>query len=101
MTNKQIIQFDEFTREQLIYALKKYAMKELELDLGNFPAQFLFDFIVEEFGPHFYNQALTDTHEWLAELFAYLNDDLFILTKEKFKKQTKSWLEIFIIYISS
>ncbi|MEG2636855.1 MAG: DUF2164 domain-containing protein, partial [Acinetobacter sp.] len=60
MTNKQIIQFDEFTREQLIHALKKYAMKELELDLGNFPAQFLFDFIVEEFGPHFYNQALTD-----------------------------------------
>ena len=46
MTNKQIVQFDEFTREQLIYALKKYAMKELELDLGNFPAQFLFDFIV-------------------------------------------------------
>mgnify|MGYP006385600067 FL=1 len=63
MTNKQIIQFDEFTREQLIYALKKYAMKELELDLGNFPAQFLFDFIVEEFGPHFYNQALTDIHD--------------------------------------
>ncbi|MFW2106291.1 DUF2164 family protein [Acinetobacter guillouiae] len=53
MAKKQIITFDEFTREQLISSLKKYALKELELDLGNFPAQFLFDFIVDEFGHHF------------------------------------------------
>ena len=46
MAKKQIITFDEFTREQLISALKKYALKELDLDLGNFPAQFLFDFSV-------------------------------------------------------
>ncbi|MGE8531296.1 DUF2164 domain-containing protein [Acinetobacter guillouiae] len=86
MAKKQIITFDEFTREQLISSLKKYALKELDLDLGNFPAQFLFDFIVEEFGHHFYNQALNDTHEWLAERFAYLNEDLFILSKEKINK---------------
>ncbi|WP_262781748.1 DUF2164 domain-containing protein [Acinetobacter guillouiae] len=54
--------------------------------MGNFPAQFLFDFIVEEFGHHFYNQALNDTHEWLAERFAHLNEDLFILSKEKINK---------------
>ncbi|MDR0238536.1 DUF2164 domain-containing protein [Acinetobacter sp.] len=89
MSNTSIISFDEFTREQLIQSLKKYALKELELDLGNFPAQFLFDFIVEEFGPHFYNQALNDAHEWLAERFTYLNDDLFILTKEKAKKKAR------------
>ena len=88
MAENKIIKFDEFTREQMIYSLKKYALKELDLDLGNFPAQFLFDFIVEEFGHHFYNQALTDTHEWLAERFSYLNDDLFILTKEKPKEKT-------------
>lgn len=86
MAKKQIITFDEFTREQLISSLKKYALKELDLDLGNFPAQFLFDFIVDEFGHHFYNQALNDTHEWLAERFAYLNEDLFILSKEKINK---------------
>ena len=88
MAENKIIKFDEFTREQMIDSLKKYALKELDLDLGNFPAQFLFDFIVEEFGHHFYNQALTDTHEWLAERFSYLNDDLFILTKEKPKEKT-------------
>ncbi|KQW92972.1 hypothetical protein ASC84_07670 [Acinetobacter sp. Root1280] len=86
MAKKQIITFDEFTREQLINSLKKYALKELDLDLGNFPAQFLFEFIVDEFGHHFYNQALNDTHEWLAERFAYLNEDLFILSKEKINK---------------
>ncbi|MGR2921571.1 DUF2164 domain-containing protein [Acinetobacter sp. 1125_18A] len=86
MAKKQIITFDEFTREQLISSLKKYALKELDLDLGNFPAQFLFDFIVEEFGHHFYNQALNDTHEWLTERFAHLNEDLFILSKEKINK---------------
>ncbi|MDN5488527.1 MAG: DUF2164 domain-containing protein [Lactococcus lactis] len=83
MAKKQIITFDDFTREQLIYSSKKYVLKELDLDLGNFPAQFLFDFIVEEFGHHFYNQALNDTHEWLAERFAHLNEDLFLLSKEK------------------
>ncbi|MFW1736734.1 MULTISPECIES: DUF2164 domain-containing protein [unclassified Acinetobacter] len=83
MAKKQIITFDDFTREQLIYSLKKYVLKELDLDLGNFPAQFLFDFIVEEFGHHFYNQALNDTHEWLAERFAHLNENLFLLSKEK------------------
>lgn len=85
MVKKKIIEFDELTREQLLHALKKYALKELDLDLGNLPAQFLLDFIVEEFGPYFYNQALNDTHEWLAERFVYLNDDLFVLTKEKSK----------------
>ena len=85
MVKKKIIEFDELTREQLLHALKKYALKELDLDLGNLPAQFLLDFIVEEFEPYFYNQALKDTHEWLAESFAYLNDDLFVLTKEKSK----------------
>ena len=58
MAKKQIITFDEFTREQLISSLKKYALKELDLDLGNFPAQFLFDFIVEEFGHHFYEEIM-------------------------------------------
>ncbi|TCM68394.1 uncharacterized protein (DUF2164 family) [Acinetobacter calcoaceticus] len=86
MAKDQIVKFDEFTREQLVYSLKKYALQELDLDLGNLPAQFFFDFIIEEFGHHFYNQAINDTHVWLAERFAYLNEDLFMLSKEKIKK---------------
>lgn len=86
MADSKIIKFDEATREQMIYSLKKYALKELDLELQDFPAQFLLDFITEEFGHHFYNQALNDSHEWLAERFSYLNDDLFTLTKEKSKK---------------
>lgn len=50
MTNKQIIQFDEFTREQLIHALKKYAMKELELDLGISPLNFYLTLLSRNLG---------------------------------------------------
>jgi uncharacterized protein (DUF2164 family) len=50
MTNKQIIQFDEFTREQLIYALKKYAMKELELDLEISPLNFYLTLLSRNLG---------------------------------------------------
>jgi uncharacterized protein (DUF2164 family) len=71
----------------LFSLLKNYTLKKFELDIGNLPAQSLFNFIIEEFRHHFYNEALNDISEWLTERFAYLNEDLVVLSKEKLNKK--------------
>ncbi len=48
------------TREALAKALTRYLKDELDLEVAGFDAVFLFDFIVESIGPHFYNQGLHD-----------------------------------------
>lgn len=54
------IEFDKPTRDALIRALSRYMKDELDVELGGFDAGFLFDFVADTLGPHFYNQGLQD-----------------------------------------
>jgi uncharacterized protein (DUF2164 family) len=54
------ITFTKEQKQQLIDKLRQYFEQELNQELGQFDAEFLFDFIGTEYGPHFYNQGLYD-----------------------------------------
>ena len=47
-------------KDDLVEKLQKYFDQELSQDIGRFDAEFLVDFISEEFGAYYYNQGLED-----------------------------------------
>jgi uncharacterized protein (DUF2164 family) len=57
------IELDKSTKVQAQLSLQKYCKQELELALGNLPAEHLLQFILEEIGPAIYNQAVRDVQE--------------------------------------
>ena len=74
----------EFSPEQklaLVTKLQTYLANELEVDLGQFDAEFLLDFISKEMGNIYYNQALTDAQSVLADKMDLLADAVYQLEK--------------------
>lgn len=45
-------------KEHLTDKLTTYLNDELNIDIGGFDAEFLCDFVIEQFAPHFYNQGV-------------------------------------------
>ena len=54
---------------------------ELEVELGQFDADFLLDFISNEMGNHYYNQGLYDAQAVLVDRMDALNDAIYQLEK--------------------
>lgn len=55
------------TRNQLLEDLKRYFQRERDEDLGNLGAELLLDFIINDLGPHFYNQGIQDAYAYMRE----------------------------------
>lgn len=54
------VKFDKEQKEIILSKLKKYCEGELDLELGQFEAEFFLDFISDNIGNHYYNKALAD-----------------------------------------
>ena len=54
-------------KQQLVAQLQTYCNQQLDCELGEFDAEFLFDFVVEHFSPEFYNQGLRDAQVILQQ----------------------------------
>ena len=54
------IELEEGVREELTEKLKTYFLENLDRELGGFEAQFLLDFLSEQFACYYYNQGLAD-----------------------------------------
>jgi uncharacterized protein (DUF2164 family) len=67
---------DEFKRDA-IDSLRTYFENNMEYKLGNLPAELLLDFLIENIGAIFYNQAISDVQKYLIEKV----DDLYGLMK--------------------
>ncbi len=52
-------------KQYLTIKLQDYFSDELQLELGEFDAEFLLDFIRDKFGVYFYNQGLKDAQSVL------------------------------------
>lgn len=73
------IEFSAQQKEQLIQKLQKYMSEELEVELGQFDADFLLDFISNEMGSVFYNQGLYDAQTVLTDKMDSLSDAIYQL----------------------
>ena len=82
MKNKKLLQLDKEEEEVLLDELRAYMRDELDMDIGNLPAKFLLDFMVDLIGPKIYDQAISDAEPWLYDRFTGILEDLSVLKKD-------------------
>lgn len=82
MRNKKLLQLDKEEEEVLLDELRAYMRDELDMDIGNLPAKFLLDFMVDLIGPKIYDQAISDAEPWLYDRFTGILEDLSVLKKD-------------------
>ena len=73
------IEFSALQKDQIIQKLQKYMMQELDVELGQFDADFLLDFISKEMGNLYYNQGLYDAQTVLTDKMETLTDAIYQL----------------------
>lgn len=66
-------------KSSLCNALQAYCADELDVELGQFDAEFLLDFISKHFGAYYYNQGLYDAQRLLAEKLSDTSEALLQL----------------------
>lgn len=73
--------FSRELKDLMVEKIKEYIHKELDHDLGNFEAEFLIDFITENFGPFYYNQAIKDVQVHLSAALDSMSERMDELEK--------------------
>jgi uncharacterized protein (DUF2164 family) len=74
----------ELTSEEkaaLVPKLVAYLAQELDVEAGQFDAEFLLDFLTKEAGAVFYNRGLNDAHAALAKHIDSFADIIYALEK--------------------
>ena len=82
MSKDKLIKLSKEEEKVLLDRLNEYMSEEFDLDIGNLPAKFLFDFMVDLIGPTIYNQAIDDAEPWLYERFMGILEDSHALKKD-------------------
>lgn len=75
------IEFSAQQKQTLVTKLQRYLSSELEIELGQFDADFLLDFISKEMGSVYYNQGLYDAQTVLNDKMDSLTDAIYQLEK--------------------
>ena len=82
MNKDKLITLSDETEILILDQLRVYMNEEFDIDIGNLPAKFLLDFIIETVGPHFYNQVVDDMEPWLYERFTGILEDMHSFRKD-------------------
>lgn len=82
MNKEKPITLSDETEILILDQLRVYMNDEFDIDIGNLPAKFLLDFIIETVGPHFYNQVVDDMEPWLYERFTGMLEDMHSFKKD-------------------
>ncbi|MEE9310145.1 MAG: DUF2164 domain-containing protein [Cocleimonas sp.] len=75
------IKFTTEEKETLIPKIKMYLHDELDMEVGNFDAEFLLDFFIEEVGPYFYNRGIKDSLDMLDTRMEEVKESIYVLEK--------------------
>lgn len=81
MNKDKLIKLTPEVEELVLDSLRDYMEEEFDTDIGNLPARFLLDFIIETLGPHLYDQVVDDMEPWLYERFTVLLEDMHSFKK--------------------
>lgn len=71
------IEISKDQRRDACEALRKYMSNEFDFELEQFDGEFLFDFILQRFGPLFYNQGVNDSQKIIERKMADIADELY------------------------
>ena len=76
------IEFTSQEKAAMVDKLQAYFEGELEVELGQFDAEFLLDFIAKELGAYYYNRGLHDARAIFEERVQSIDDDIYAIEKE-------------------
>ena len=76
-----MIDFQKDEKEQLVALLQRYMHDELDMDVGQFDAEFFLDFISEKMGGYFYNRGVCDAQVVLESKVLEISDNLYDIQK--------------------
>lgn len=82
MNKEKPMKLSDDAEKEVLDQLSEYMAAEFELDIGNLPAKFLLDFIIETITPHLYNQVVDDIEPWLYERFTGILEDMHSFKKD-------------------
>ena len=82
MSKDKPMKLSDDDEKVVLEQLSEYMAAEFELDIGNLPAKFLLDFIIETITPHLYNQVVDDMEPWLYERFTGILEDMHSFKKD-------------------
>ena len=82
MSKDKLIKLSEDAEKLVLDQLRDYMTVEFDIDIGNLPAKFLLDFIIETIGPHLYNQVIDDMEPWLYDRFTSMLEDMHSFKKD-------------------
>lgn len=82
MRKEPLIKLSEEKEKIVLDSLREYMQEEFDTDIGNLPARFLLDFIIEMLGPYLYNQVIEDIEPWLYERFTVILEDMHSFKKD-------------------
>ncbi|MCG9595659.1 DUF2164 domain-containing protein [Vibrio sp. Isolate25] len=71
------IEFTSQQKQAMSSALLRYLEDELDIEIGQFDADFFIDFITETFGPAFYNKGLADAQAVMQKKMLDIADELY------------------------
>ncbi|GAD00197.1 DUF2164 domain-containing protein [Agarivorans albus] len=74
----------EFSSEQktaLVNKIQGYCEQQLDIEIGQFDAEFLLDFFSEEIGAFYYNQGLQDAQAVVQNRIDSIADELYEIEK--------------------
>ncbi|NOH81741.1 DUF2164 domain-containing protein [Vibrio sp. RE86] len=71
------IEFTSQQKEAMSSELQRYLEDELDVEIGQFDADFLFDFIINKFGAAFYNKGLADAQSIMERKIIDIADEIY------------------------
>ena len=82
MSKEKLLTLSDEAEEIVLDKLREYMSEEFDVDIGNLPAKFLLDFIIEALGPLLYNQVVDDIEPWLYDRFTGVLEDMHSFKKD-------------------
>ncbi len=76
------IEFTQQQKEGLSEALQQYCADELDVELEQFDALFLLEFVTNKIGPVFYNKGLSDAQSVFERKVFDIADELYQIEKD-------------------
>lgn len=76
------IEFTSQQKQAMSRELQTYLEDELQIEIGQFDAEFLFDFVVMKFGSAFYNKGLADAQSIIERKVVDIADEIYELEQE-------------------
>ena len=75
----QTIAFTQEQKDILVVKIKAYLAKELDVEVGQFDAEFLLEFFSKEIGTYHYNKGLKDAQEMFLNRVDSITDAIYEL----------------------